>query len=272
MLAYLDAHCHLADPRLKPRLEEVLARARDRGVTRFIQGGVGPEDWARQRELSQRFPGQILPVFGLHPWWVAEHGDGELEPALTELAQALPGAIALGELGLDYGRRGPTDTHLRQERAFRLQLRLARRTAKPLVLHIVRAHGPAIEILQSEGIPPSGGIVHSYSGSAEQAKTYLSLGLGLSVGGPLLRRTADGKPFEKLQRAVVSIPEDRLLIETDSPDQPPPSRQGGLNEPVTLWEVAAEIARLRGGSAEEWLDRSRDNAARIFGLPMGRSK
>lgn len=72
-----DVHCHLADPRIFQNLDEIVARSIEKGVTGFLQGGVGPDDWKRQKELKNRFPEQIIPCFGLHPYWVSAHTHGE---------------------------------------------------------------------------------------------------------------------------------------------------------------------------------------------------
>src|SRR4051812_17646739 len=97
---WIDAHCHLADPRLK--LDPVLERSRTAGVTGWIQGGVGPKDWETQLELQKKLGPTFLTSFGLHPWWVIGATDADVDEALNILSQKLPQAQALGELGLDF--------------------------------------------------------------------------------------------------------------------------------------------------------------------------
>src|SRR6185437_5725939 len=118
---WIDAHCHLSDPRLGPVIGQFLKRAREAGIRRFIQGGVSPEDWLRQRALADSEEG-IFCSFGLHPWWVASHTPDEFQTALESLGEWLPGAIALGELGLDYGKRCPDESRPLQKEAFERQL------------------------------------------------------------------------------------------------------------------------------------------------------
>lgn len=257
-MSYIDAHCHLADLRLEPTLGQVIARAESEGVAAFIQGGVGPEDWERQLALAQSHPGKIHPVFGLHPWWVDAHDEGEVDRALALLPNYLPKGVALGELGLDHGPRTRSESHAIQERAFRRQLDLA--GEKPLVLHIVSAHQQALNILR-ESRKSWRGIVHAYTGSREVARQYVELGLTISVGGAVAR-----KGFERLKQSVVALPLDQIVVESDAPDQPPPSFEGKLNEPSSLFETAQAIGTLKGVSAQEVLERSRDNLARIFGV------
>jgi TatD DNase family protein len=258
MADYVDSHCHLADPRIFSDVEAVLVRSRAQGIKGWVQGGVDPEDWVRQEDLKQRFPGEILTSFGLHPWWVARVSREEFEAGFSKLAHALPGADALGEIGLDYGPKLEKSSYENQHHAFRRQLGLLQITAKPLVLHIVRAHSDATSTLREFGPFAREGIVHSFSGTRENARKYLDLGLSLSISGGITR-----KGFESLKKAVRYIPLDRLLVETDSPDQPLEGQT--LNEPTSLIEIAKVIAELRENeSAENVLRTSATNVARIF--------
>jgi TatD DNase family protein len=261
----MDAHCHLADPRLAEGLDRRLEEARHVGIAGWVQGGVDPEDWKRQRALRARLGPSIVLAFGLHPWWVAKHTEAELDRGLLLLEAELTQASALGELGLDlFPRHCPPETLPLQKKAFERQLALAKDTGKPLVLHIVKAHGPALEILKAYGPFPAGGLIHAFGGSAEVAKGYLALGFHLSLGGSVTR-----EGFQNLKKAVGSLPLDRLLLETDAPDQTPDlpglSREA-LNEPRFLLGIAEAVARLRGLEKEELLDRSTENLKRLFHL------
>jgi TatD DNase family protein len=236
-----------------------LEDAKQAGIVRFIQGGVSPEDWDRQTALKTQYPGKIATAFGLHPWWVAERSEGEILSAFGKLEQRIGEADALGETGLDHAPKLPEESYGAQEQAFRLQLGLYKRTPKPLVLHIVRAHERALEVLHEEGVKTADGLVHSFSASREIAKKYLDLGLNLSISGVICR-----KGFETLKRAVSYIPIDRLVLETDSPDQPPEGWARSCNEPSALLQVAAVVGQIRSVSAEEVLLRSAENLTRIF--------
>ncbi len=266
--AWIDAHCHLADPRLDACRDSWLQDAQAAGIGEFIQGGVGPDDWDRQAALLRRppgSPGRFHPVYGLHPVWVAEHGREAAEAALQALAGRLRAGrpTGLGEVGLDHRARIDASTHELQREFFERQLALPEGRDLPLVLHVVRAHEPALKVLEAARSHRTlGGIVHAYTGGWELARRYLDLGFSISVGGKLCFSTG----FEKIRRAVVRIPADRLVLETDCPDQPPPAYEDRLNEPRSLLEVARTAAGLRGEKPEELLERSRDNLRRIFGL------
>lgn len=250
---WYDAHCHLSDPRLEGRVDELVRVARERGARGFVLGGVDPEDWARQRALAARFPGLVFPVFGLHPWWVDANGDDGCDQALSALEVELGrgGAVALGELGLDHGPRTGPGSWLRQDRVFREQLGLARRFGLPLVLHVVKAHEPVFSALEEDG--PVRGIVHAFAGGAPLARRYLALGLHLSIGSPVTR-----KGFETLKKAVVAVPGERLLLESDAPD--------GLGAPVAVLEAAEALGGLRGEPTAVVLEGAARGTRTVFGL------
>jgi len=254
----IDAHSHLSDPRLATQVESMIARAKAKGIEKFLQGGVGPEDWRRQQELKARFP-EILLCFGLHPYWVADHTNEECESALDELARELPKAEALGELGLDLRPHIMKDSFERQVDVFEAQLQLAEVASKPIVLHLVQAFQEAQKILSLHGVPKRGGMVHSFNGSAHEAEAYLKLGLHLSIGGPVCR-----PENQKLHQAVQALPVENMLLETDSPDQPPPRLKGQFNEPSTLWDVAEMIAKIKKLTPEEVLDISSQNLEKLL--------
>ena len=232
-MTYIDAHCHLADPRLESELPRIFAESEKRGIDSFVQGGVGPDDWDRQLSLKTRYPGKILTSFGLHPWWVAERDEKQVRSAFANLKKRIGEADALGETGLDHAPRIAETSRPIQELAFELQLGLFKATQKPLVLHVVRAHERALQIIAKAAIKDARGLVHSFSASREIAKKYLDLGLTLSISGVIC-----GKGFETLRRAVSYIPLDRLVLETDSPDQKPADWERAWNEPVALFRVA----------------------------------
>jgi TatD DNase family protein len=267
---FIDAHCHLADPRLDSVRESFIARALQVGVTEFIQGGIGPEDWSRQSALQcqcsqQSPPAMVRKVFGLHPMWIAENGRQAAEEGLRALQARLQQEppVGLGELGLDHRAQFDSSTYPLQREFMERQLALPEALDLPLVLHVVRAHPEALEVLEAAAVHRAfRGIVHAFTGSWEVAQRYLRLGFSISVGGKL----AFPGGFEKLRRAVVRVPADHLVLETDSPDQPPPAYEGRLNEPASLWDVARAAATLRGETPEAVLEKSRDNLRRIFGL------
>lgn len=259
---WIDAHSHLADPRWDTDREKILEEARQKGLYFFMQGGVNPEDWQRQRELKARHPEAIGLCFGLHPYFVAENDESICEAALDRLAPELIDCMAIGEMGLDFRPHIMKDSRDRQMLFFEQQLELAEAVNKPMVLHLVQAHNESLKIMDVWGIPRRKGMVHSFNGSFHKAQDFISRGLLLSIGGPVCR--PDNK---KLQQAVKEIPLEFLLVESDSPDQPPPAYQGELNPPASIWEVARVIGELKGLDTLEILDITTENFRRVFGAP-----
>ncbi|MCA9545256.1 MAG: TatD family hydrolase, partial [Myxococcales bacterium] len=165
----------------------------------------------------------------------------------------------VGEIGLDH--RAPYAAHrAEQARAFREQLALARALDRPVVLHVVRAHGEVLAVLKGDGVPRAGGVVHAFSGSVEVMQAYLALGLHISLAGPVAHPRS-----RRLHAAAAAVPAHRLLVETDAPDQPPPGVPG-RNEPAVLPQVIAAVAALRGTPVAQVGAQAAANARRLFGL------
>lgn len=251
-----------------------LARAVDAGLSGLLLAGVDLADWQAQGEVQRAAPPALMigTAFGIHPQIVEELNDAELDDQLAQLARVLAGhepglppPQAIGELGLDALTPTRRQALPRQERVFRAQLSLARQVERPLVLHILRTHGEALRILRRDGVPRCGGVVHSYSGSAELVPDYLALGLHLSFSGAVTWPGA-----RRLQAAARVVPSERLLIETDAPDQTPEGHRPGPNEPATLPAICASLAALRGQDAATLSRITAENAYRLFRLPVPR--
>ena len=283
MSNWIDAHIHLTDPRIAADLPSLLREAAEAGITQFVLGGIDPDEWDRQKRLAIVYPKQLTLAFGLHPWWIASRAhDDRVTPALARLSAELdldPRAChAIGETGLDFHPRFQESSHPLQERVFREHLRLALKHQLPLVLHIVRAHPRALEILNEEqrAAPRTShlegyrGIVHSFSDGPISAQAYLDLGFTLSISAPVITR-GKGSAFEKLRQTMVTLPATAFVLETDSPDQPPLGEQG-MNRPANLVKIAEAVARIRepkfpGTTAATLLDQSAENIRRIFSIP-----
>jgi len=167
--------------------------------------------------------------------------------------------VALGETGLDYSRRIDPQSRPQQAEAFRAQIQLANRFQLPLILHIVSAHSDALEILRTEALPRQPGMVHAFSGSAEIAAQYIDLGFHISFCGTIVDPNR-----RKLRMAAASVRSDRLLVETDSPDQTPITRRPSPNEPAFLIDVINALAEIRGEPAAHVAKTTSENAYRLF--------
>lgn len=239
----------------------MLERARAAGVHGMIIAGIDPVGWARQQAMTTSM---AWHCYGLHPWAVADMSEEAVTAAITTLRQTLATGqpVGLGETGLDHGRRICADSRPRQQRAFEAQLALAKEHDLPVVLHIVRAHDDAIRTLQRCGLPSRGGMVHSFSGHRRHAQAMVELGLHISFSGGITRDTA-----HHVRRAAATVPLDRLLVETDAPDQPPKKRRPGPNEPAFLIDVIEAVADTRNEAPQAIAEATAHNARRLFHLP-----
>lgn len=240
-----DAHCHLQDERLAPHLNEVMERARANGVTGLMCCGSRETDWPALPGIARRFPSVRLS-FGLHPWYVGERTPGWIE-TLRHFLKTTPSAV--GEIGLDHALDKATFPD--QEEVFLAQLHLANEFERPVTIHCRRAWGRLMALLDERGWPANGIVLHSYSGSPDLIAPLVRRGAFFSFSGAIT--------YEQNRRgreAVVAVPADRLLIETDAPDLPPALPPGsfvlqgaggkGLSEPAHLIHVMRTIAGLRG--------------------------
>jgi len=253
---FVDAHCHLDLPAFDADRLRVIERARAVGVTGFLVAGVDPPGWIRQRALAASTPG-VRWAAGLHPWKAA-HADAPAHAdevaALAACFEGDAAACGVGETGLD-AHFVPTQTLDRQALWLGVHLRLARDLGRPLVLHVVRAHGRALDELRP--FAPICGMVHAFGGGPELAREYLRLGLHLSFAGPFVRS-------KRARRAAMIVPADRPLVETDAPDQPPPGVVG-RGEPAELVRVAKALAGVRNEPPEMLLRRSAEQVVELFG-------
>lgn len=231
----VDAHVHLQDDALRDRLEGVLQRASEQGVTRLICNGTRESDWGTVARLAREHP-SIFPCFGLHPWYVAERSPQWLE-SLEQQLVSLPSAI--GEIGLDRAIT-PRDEKA-QEEVFKAQLRLARRIHRPVMVHCVRAWDWLLRVLKEEPPPAAGLMFHAFGGSVELVTTLSrNEGTFFSVAGTALDPRAPHK-----QDVLRAIPRDRLLLETDAPDRLPPPEYRPFSLPRRTGKPANEPANLR---------------------------
>jgi TatD DNase family protein len=177
-----------------------------------------------------------------------------------ELALSAPPAhlVAVGEIGLHAPSGQPLEV---QRSIFSRQLVLADRAALPVCLHVLGAHGPALELLEARGPLPRGGVVHSYSGPPELVPRYLALGLSLSFSG-----SVTWHPKNRAARSAAACPQDRLLVETDAPDQTPLPHRPGENEPAFLLAIVDTIATIRSENAAAVATYTHENANRLFGI------
>lgn len=237
--------------------DDVVARARDMGVTRMMVIGYNRDAVGVSVAFADRYD-WVWAAVGIHPTDALEW-NCEVEELLRKAA-GKPKVRAIGEVGLDYywKDRAPFDL---QRDVFRQQIRLARETRLPLCIHDRDAHDDVVRILEEEHAEEIGGIMHCFAGDWAVAERCLALGFYLGVGGTV---TYKNNPVG--QDVVRRMPLDRLVLETDDPYLSPMPLRGKRNEPGYVKYVAEFVAQLRGTSYEEVAAATYTNANRALGL------
>ncbi|MEM0969510.1 MAG: TatD family hydrolase [Verrucomicrobiota bacterium] len=261
----IDAHCHLQDPRLGS-LD--VATLPSHGIDAMVVNGTCPADWTSVSDLAHRYPGLVLPAFGLHPWNVGETRDHPAwEEELRELLRRYPHA-SVGEIGLDRWKN--PEEFPGQEDAFRRQLSLAETMNRPASIHCLRAWGPLVDCLEERPTLPPSLLLHSFGGSLEIAERLLQLPTKVffSFAGYFLRT---GK--QNVRDVFRQLPLPSVLLETDAPDQRLPENEEAfplqdgernpINHPGNLSEIYRAFAKLRNMPSED-LHQAIDQNARSF--------
>jgi len=265
-MSFCDAHNHLQDERFARRQAEIVATARAAGVTQMVVNGSCEEDWPQIATLAREFPGLVVPSFGYHPWYVAERTPRWLD-TLVDWLDCTPGAV-VGEIGLD--RWKPGLAYEGQEEVFVAQLRLAAERNLAASLHCLQAWGRLHDLLREQPRPARGFLIHSYGGPAEMVAPLAKLGARFSFPGYFMheRKARQRETFR-------AVPLERLLIETDAPDQLLPDMANRhpltdtltgkpLNHPANLPAVYQFMAELRGVPLAELTAQVQENFRQLF--------
>ena len=249
----VDSHCHLDFPDLAGNLPEVLGLMQRNEVGCAVCIGVNLEDFPRIRALAESNPG-IFASVGVHP----ETTDVQ-EPTIADLVALArhPKVIAIGETGLDYYWQ--KDAPEWQRDRFRVHIRAAIETRKPLVIHNRDATADTLRLMSEECAGEVGGILHCFTETWEVAEAALDLGFHISLSGIVTFKNA-----LIVKEVARRVPLDRLLVESDAPYLAPVPYRGKLNQPGYVRHVAEEIARLRGISFEEVASATTENFFRLF--------
>jgi TatD DNase family protein len=260
-VSLVDSHCHLDHRQFASEIDEILERAAKAGVDRMltIGTGEGPEDLDCALKIALRYP-HVSATAGVHPHDAAK-ADESSWAWLRELA-CEEKVLAIGEIGLDYHYEfAPRET---QAHAFRQQLKIARQAGKPIVIHTREAWDDTMRILREDWLPGTG-ILHCFTGTAEQALEAVELGFYLGLGGVLTFPKS-----ESVRQAAKAVPVDKLLLETDAPYLAPIPHRGKRNEPAYAALTAAKLAEVRGCSIEEIARQTTSNFETLFRLPHGK--
>ncbi len=250
--ALIDSHSHFDDASFDADRPQALQRAHVAGVTEQVIPAVKAAWWPRIRQLCLAYP-ELHPSYGLHPMYLEYHQPADLDSLRAWAAREKP--VAIGECGLDFFIDNPNPEQ--QQFYFEGQLEVARECDLPVIIHARRAVEEVINTIRR--FPGSRGVLHSYSGSEQQAQRLIDLGFVMSFGGPVTYDRAN-----KLRRLIQVLPLEAILLETDAPDQPDSLHRGERNEPAYLPTVLDTISQLRGEPFERIAEQTRANTRRLF--------
>jgi TatD DNase family protein len=251
----VDSHCHLDFPAFAGELDAVIGRARKAGIGRMVTISTRVRQLEKLREITRRFDDVFCSV-GTHPHHAAEEPD--ISAALLVAATREEKIVAIGEAGLDYHYdNSPRDA---QERGFRTHIAAARETGLPLVIHARDADDDVARILEEEserGTFPF--VLHCFTGGPDLARRGVALGGYVSFSGILTFKNSDA-----IRSIAASLPEDRILVETDAPYLAPGPWRGKRNEPAYVIETARILAEIRGVGPDAIAAATTANFFRLF--------
>jgi len=252
---FVDSHCHLSFPELAGDLAGVLARMKAARVEAALNVCTTLEEFPRVLAAVDSAP-NLYASAGVHPDTM-----GAAEPTVADLVRLAehPKVVAIGETGLDYYRL-PEPLDWQRER-FRVHIRAARECGKPLIIHTRAAAADTLRLMREEGADQVGGVMHCFTETAEVARQAMDLGFHISFSGIVTFKSA-----RELQSAALTVPLDRLLIETDAPYLAPVPHRGKQNEPAFVPYVASKLAGLHGVDVGEIAARTTDNFYRLFNV------
>ncbi len=255
---YIDSHCHINFPELAARLPEIFNKMQENKVSHALCVSVNLPDFPQVLALAEQYP-NIYASVGVHPDY--EDTPEPTVEGLVELARH-PRIIAIGETGLDYFRL-QGDLEWQRER-FRVHIRAARATGKPLIIHTRQASADTIRIMQEEGagVDQGGpaGVMHCFTESLEVAEAAMAMGFYISFSGIVTFKSA-----KDLQAVARAVPLERILIETDSPYLAPMPHRGKTNEPGFVRHVAEYLADLKGIPLAQVAQQTSENFFTLFG-------
>ncbi|MEX1063931.1 MAG: TatD family hydrolase [Candidatus Paceibacterota bacterium] len=248
----IDSHTHPQFPQYDKDRGEMIRRTLDGGV-KMICVGTDLKMSQKAVELAEKYDG-IWASVGVHP---NDNIEETFDPEVYKKLAGHTKVVALGEVGLDYYRTPEPDRQDKQKERLRKQILLAKELDKPLIIHCRDAHEDMMAILKdNKGL---GGVIHSFTGTWEQAQRYLDLGFHLGLNGIITFA-------DQYDETVINAPLDKILVETDAPYLTPAPYRGKRNESLYIFEVVKKIAELKKKSIEEVAQATTDNATRLFNL------
>jgi TatD DNase family protein len=239
-MQFIDTHCHLDFDEFKGDLQNHVYRANQLGIRGFVVPGTTLKQSQKLLSFKQH-NADVHIAFGLHPYFMAEHQDGDFEQLKSLAIDHREQLVAIGECGID---ASIADIE-KQQALFVEHIKLANELSLPLIVHHRQSHHLIMQAFKQVQ-PKWGGVIHAFSGSLQQAQAYIKLGFKLGVGGSISYERAS-----KTKQALAKVPLDCLVLETDAPSMPLAGYQGQINLPERLKMVFDCLVAIRSESESE---------------------
>ncbi|MFY0625735.1 MAG: TatD family hydrolase [Reichenbachiella sp.] len=254
-MGFIETHAHIYSEQFKDDIDDVIERAKERGVEKIYMPNIDHTSIDDMLELENRYPEFCIPMMGLHPCSVKK--DFQKELYLVEDWLSKRPFVAVGEMGTDlYWDKTLFDF---QKEAFKIQLELALKHNIPLVIHCRDSMNETIEIIEEKGSSQVKGVFHCFNGDESQAKRIIDLGFWLGIGGVATFKNGGMEPVLK------SVSLEHMVLETDSPYLAPVPKRGKRNEPSYIELVAEKISSERGMNIADIAEVTSQNALKLFG-------
>ena len=253
---FIDSHTHLYVQEFADDRAEVIARAQAAGVSQFLLPAIDSETTEAMYQLKNDYPNNVHLMMGLHP----THVGAQLEKELAHVKAQLEtdAFVAVGEIGIDL--YWDKTTLVKQQEAFRVQIRWAKEKNLPIVIHCREAFDEIFEILEEEKGQDLRGVFHCFTGNFEQAQHAIKFGMKLGIGGVVTFKNG------KIDQFLDQIDLKHIVLETDAPYLAPAPYRGKRNESAYLLQVAARVAEIYGKKIEEISQITTQNSKSIFGI------
>ncbi|GAA0857032.1 TatD family hydrolase [Aliiglaciecola litoralis] len=256
----IDSHCHLDFSAFDEDRLQVIEACGKANIQRIIIPGVSASQWPALISLCQS-QSMLEFALGIHPYFIEMAEDEHLVQLQQLLCKHQDDVVAVGEIGLDF-HLADNGLHQKQQHFFDCQLSVASEFKLPVILHQRQSHNEIIRMLKGHQFA-YGGVLHAFSGSYQQAKTYVDMGFKLGIGGTITYPRGS-----KTRDVVKRLSLQHIVLETDAPDMPLHGRQGQRNSPLNLPEIAQQIALITNTSIQQVAAITDNNVASLFGLTM----
>ena len=250
----IDSHCHFDDDRFDGERTDLIAQATAANVTRMVIPATTANRWEKVKQVCHDHAG-LYPAYGLHPMFIEQHHSSHLRELDEWLEREQP--VAVGECGIDFFNSRVDEKWQRQ--LFSEQLQLANNHHLPVIVHVRKALDEVISMLRKQA--QYGGVVHSFSGSQQQAQRLYDTGFKLGIAA-----TVSFERAQKLRAVVAAMPDDALLLESDAPDQPGAAHRGQLNQPAFIIDHLQTIAELRDCAVDDLAATLTQNTESLFNI------